>query len=143
MCWYQVADSLGWPTMSLPSAFTSTPTIVSQKRYACSYEVTHIQAPTVSHFMSLASSLIFRRTQTVNQHTVHPYIHSFSHHRSVEKMCRAVSFPDVVPSGDVNLHFKPGDFLKLFPLVETHDAVATLFFIDTVSSVSVGIHASS
>lgn len=84
--------------------------------------------------MNLASSLVFHRTQSINQHTVHPYLHSFSHHRNIENMTRSVSFPDVVPPKDIDLHFESGDFLKLFPEKETHDAVVTLFFIDTVSA---------
>lgn len=88
----------------------------------------------VSHFMNLASSLIFRRTQKVDQHVVHPYIHTFSHHRSIANMTRPISFPDVVPPAGLDLHFEPGDFLSLFPEKETHEAVVTLFFIDTVKS---------
>lgn len=86
--------------------------------------------------MSLASSLIFNRTHSINQHTVHPYLHSFSHHRTIENMLRPVSFPDVLPPKDLDLHFKPGDFLKLFPEKDSHDAVVTLFFIDTVSALN-------
>lgn len=86
----------------------------------------------VSHFMSIGSHLIFRATHEPNQHLVHPFIHSFSHHRSTGKMLRGITFPDVVPSRETPLTFKQGDFLSLFPGKETHDAVVTLFFIDTV-----------
>ncbi|GAA5918566.1 hypothetical protein JCM1841_003305 [Sporobolomyces salmonicolor] len=87
-----------------------------------------------SHFMNLGSSLIFTRTHVPNQHSLSPYMHSFSHHREAENLLRVVSFPDVVPSKEVKLQFEPGDFLSLFPEKETFDAIVTLFFIDTASN---------
>ncbi|GAA5861904.1 hypothetical protein JCM8547_008591 [Rhodosporidiobolus lusitaniae] len=87
-----------------------------------------------SHFMNLGSSLIFNRTFTPKQHTIAPYLHSFSHQRSAENMLRTVSFPDVVPSKNLKLEFKPGDFLQLFRKKEEYVAVVTLFFIDTASN---------
>jgi len=47
--------------------------------------------------MTLGADLVFRRTAEPDEHTVHPYIHLFSHQRSVGRMTRAVTFPDVVP----------------------------------------------
>lgn len=91
-------------------------------------------APTDSHFMNLGISLIFQHTRVANQYEAAPYLHSFSHHRSSEKMLRTVSFPDVVPDRDATLTFTPGDFLELYRAQATHDAVVTLFFIDTVLS---------
>ncbi|GAA5888340.1 hypothetical protein JCM5296_003293 [Sporobolomyces johnsonii] len=87
-----------------------------------------------SHFMNLGSSLIFTRTHIPNQHSLSPYVHSFSHHRTAENLLRVVSFPDVLPSKEVKLQFEPGDFLSLFPADETFDAIVTLFFIDTASN---------
>ncbi|GAA5906850.1 hypothetical protein JCM6882_006846 [Rhodosporidiobolus microsporus] len=87
-----------------------------------------------SHFMNLGSSLIFNRTQFPSQHTLVPWIHLFSHQRTSENMLRKVSFPDVVPSKDLALEFKPGDFLELFKEKEAYDAVVTLFFIDTATN---------
>ncbi|GAA5992773.1 hypothetical protein JCM10908_006926 [Rhodotorula pacifica] len=92
------------------------------------------EANDYSHFMNLGSSLIFKHTRIANQYELAPYIHSFSHHRSTENMLRTVSFPDVVPQASRNLVFSPGDFLELYRTPETHDAVVTLFFIDTASN---------
>ena len=82
--------------------------------------------------MKLGTSLVFQHTRIANQYEIAPYLHSFSHHRSSEKMLRTVSFPDVVPDRDATLTFTPGDFLELYRARATHDAVVTLFFIDTV-----------
>ncbi|BGP14873.1 hypothetical protein JCM10213_003771 [Rhodosporidiobolus nylandii] len=90
-----------------------------------------VNANDFSHFMNLGSSLVFSRTCTPNQHTIAPYLHSFSHHRTSENMLRTVSFPDVVPRKDVALSFIPGDFLELFKEAGAYSACVTLFFIDT------------
>ncbi|GAA5886265.1 hypothetical protein JCM16303_003744 [Sporobolomyces ruberrimus] len=89
-----------------------------------------------SHFMTLATSLIFSRTHSSNQHSIHPYIHSFSHQRTSQNLLRTVSFPDIVPrKQDVDLEFVQGDFLSLFfEEDEKFDAIVTLFFIDTASN---------
>ncbi|BGP54639.1 hypothetical protein JCM8202v2_002226 [Rhodotorula sphaerocarpa] len=84
-----------------------------------------------SHFMGVASRLIFEIARVPDQYEVAPYLHSFSHHRSSANLLRTVSFPDLVPRRDVKLNFVPGDFLELFRAPNTHDAVVTLFFIDT------------
>ncbi|KAJ8294418.1 Carnosine N-methyltransferase [Rhodotorula toruloides] len=90
----------------------------------------------VSHFMNLGTSLLFTCTHTANQHTLAPYIHLFSHQRSAANILRTVSFPDVVPRKDVDLRFCPGDFLELCKEEEgRHEAVVTLFFIDTASNI--------
>lgn len=86
--------------------------------------------------MNLGASLIFQHTRIANQYEVAPYLHSFSHHRSSENMLRTVSFPDVVPDRTASLTFTPGDFLELYRAQATHDAVVTLFFIDTVRQYS-------
>lgn len=98
--------------------------------------------------MSLATQFIMspNETQRVGQHTVHPYIHLPSHHRSTEKMTRAIAFPDIVPDSEVlsRLSFRHGDFMKLsapdgpdYRGQETppgYDAIVTMFFIDTAQS---------
>lgn len=81
--------------------------------------------------MILGSSLIFTRTHTANQHTLAPYIHLFSHQRLVANLFRTVNFPDVVPRKHIEVISRPGDFLELFAEEGMHDAVVTLFFIDT------------
>ncbi|BGP31008.1 hypothetical protein JCM10296v2_002772 [Rhodotorula toruloides] len=96
-----------------------------------------VQANDFSHFMNLGSTLLFTRTHSTNQHTLAPYIHLFSHQRSTANLLRTVSFPDVVPRKDVELRFCPGDFLELCKEEEgRHEAVVTLFFIDTASNIN-------
>lgn len=47
--------------------------------------------------MSLGSELIFEGTAEVEEFEVWPFVHLFSHQRTVEGMCRGVRFPDLVP----------------------------------------------
>ncbi|GAA5820823.1 hypothetical protein JCM3770_000354 [Rhodotorula araucariae] len=93
-----------------------------------------VDANDFSHFMNLGTSLLFNRTHTANQHTLAPYVHSFSHQRTAANLLRRVSFPDVVPQRDLALRFIPGDFMELFRVPGEYDAVLTLFFIDTASN---------
>ncbi|PRQ77330.1 N2227-like protein-domain containing protein [Rhodotorula toruloides] len=103
--------------------------------YEIACEGFSVEANDFSHFMNLGSSLLFTRTHTTNQHTLAPYIHLFSHQRTAANLLRTVSFPDVVPRKDVDLRFCPGDFLGLCKEEEgRHEAVVTLFFIDTASN---------
>ncbi|GAA6018443.1 hypothetical protein JCM10207_000896 [Rhodosporidiobolus poonsookiae] len=94
-----------------------------------------VDANDYSHFMNLGSTLIFSplHTSEPSQHAAAPYVHSFSHQRTAADLVRTVRFPDVVPDPAVvqRLAFMPGDFVELFPGEATHDAVVTLFFIDT------------
>ncbi|BGP46986.1 hypothetical protein JCM10450v2_002838 [Rhodotorula kratochvilovae] len=93
-----------------------------------------VDANDFSHFMNLGTSLLFTRTHTPKQHTLAPYVHSFSHQRTSANLLRRVSFPDIVPRRDLALRFVPGDFRELFRAEGTYDAVVTLFFIDTASN---------
>ncbi|BGO90543.1 hypothetical protein NBRC10512_005261 [Rhodotorula toruloides] len=104
--------------------------------YEIACEGFSVEANDFSHFMNLGTSLLFTCTHTANQHTLAPYIHLFSHQRSAANILRTVSFPDVVPRKDVDLRFCPGDFLELCKEEEgRHEAVVTLFFIDTASNI--------
>lgn len=84
--------------------------------------------------MNLGTSLLFSRTHAVDQHTLAPYVHSFSHQRTRSNLLRRISFPDIVPRRDLALRFLPGDFLELFTSLDQYDAVVTLFFIDTAAN---------
>ncbi|KAE9403341.1 N2227-domain-containing protein [Gymnopus androsaceus JB14] len=84
-------------------------------------------------------------TTSICQHNVHPFAHWWSHSRSSTDLFRGVRFPDVLPrlaeDGNVGLHLREGDFLKLDkpkPLTgsasgtpDGYDSIVTLFFIDT------------
>jgi hypothetical protein len=84
----------------------------------------------LSYFMNLAFEFLLKRTSTPNEHTVHPYVHWFSHQRSNATLFRPVKFPDVVPSSNETLCFFHGDFFSI-PTEDKFDYVVTLFFIDT------------
>ncbi|KAK2463059.1 hypothetical protein APHAL10511_004714 [Amanita phalloides] len=110
----------------------------------------------LSYFMILAFRFLVSpaTTTTVNEHTIHPYAHWFSHQRSNDALFRPVHFPDVVPRTSEKFKLVEGDFLKLSlpPSVSSvnnaaiwqkqefdkasseavgYDFIVTLFFIDT------------
>lgn len=74
--------------------------------------------------------------QGANATTIHPFLDSWSHHRSTADMLRPVSFPDAaVDAGSVVL--VEGDFTTVFRdsdgphAAGSFDALVTHFFIDT------------
>lgn len=90
--------------------------------------------------LSLRSLLSPTATSTINQHTIHPYAHWFSHQRTTTNLFRTVSFPDALPRLSPTFDLSEGDFFKLQPPprggdAESDDAgydfIVTLFFIDT------------
>ncbi|KAF9562969.1 N2227-domain-containing protein [Agrocybe pediades] len=114
----------------------------------------------LSFFMTLSLRFLLspKTTNIVNEHTLRPYAHWFSHQRSNQSLFRAIRFPDVVPRLSHNFHLVEDDFLKMTlpaaaqdqtpeakaPLWLKHqgdsvpnsnsqgyDYIVTLFFIDT------------
>lgn len=79
-------------------------------------------------FMNLAYRYI---TSTSRQHTLHPFLESWSHARTRQDITRSINMSTpTTPWLDTLL--VPGDFTLLFPHSEnTYAAIATLFFIDT------------
>jgi carnosine N-methyltransferase len=97
----------------------------------------------------------------VDEYTFHPFIHSFSNHRSRQDLLSPASIPDVLPtdlgSSRGDFSFAAGDFVEIYGAgrqtgkmdlkipcqedTETFachtlaqwDSVVTCFFIDTVS----------
>ncbi|KAK4237253.1 carnosine N-methyltransferase [Achaetomium macrosporum] len=68
-----------------------------------------------------------------NTSTLHPFIASWSHHRTTADMLRPVSFPDA-PLNPQSVLLVEGDFTTAFRDAEytaSFDAVVTHFFIDT------------
>ncbi|KAI9064760.1 N2227-domain-containing protein [Trametes sanguinea] len=51
-----------------------------------------------SHYMLLASFYMLNRTDEVHQHTIYPYVHSFSNIVNNEGLLRPIKIPDVLPS---------------------------------------------
>ncbi|KAG6814957.1 hypothetical protein H0H93_011516, partial [Arthromyces matolae] len=119
-------------------------------KFLLGYDTT---ANELSFFMNLAFRFLLSptTTRTVNEHTVRPYAHWFSHQRSNESLFRAISFPDAVPRLNPNFRLSETDFLSLNPPSDNiinpstfvwsksdndfrkggYDYVVTLFFIDT------------
>lgn len=99
----------------------------------------------ISYHQLLASSYVLNSCPQANTHTVYPWIHSFSNHRTRSNQLRSVLVPDVHPGSELSKVDKPGemsmsasDFLCMYGSLElqgTFDAVATLFFLDTAPNV--------
>ncbi|KAH9901828.1 N2227-domain-containing protein [Xylariomycetidae sp. FL2044] len=95
----------------------------------------------ISYHQLLASSYVLNFSERAGQHTIFPWIHSFSNHRSRENQFRSYKVPDIHPQTTLHDTEKPGsmqmsaaDFLCLYG-DENHkdvfDAVAAVFFLDT------------
>jgi len=102
-----------------------------------------------SHYMLFPSFWILNRTQKIKEHTLYPYIHSFSNCRNVESLTRAVRIPDILPyeiPQQVDFSYVAGDFEEIYGAVPGNrkghevqdgrwDAVMTCFFIDTAKNI--------
>ncbi|KAI0150293.1 N2227-like protein-domain-containing protein [Xylariaceae sp. FL1272] len=95
----------------------------------------------ISYHQLLASSYILNSCKEAGQHTIYPWIHSFSNHRTRETQFKSYKVPDVHPAttlaateGKGSMKMCAADFLCLYGDDEhrsTYDAVAAVFFIDT------------
>ncbi|GJE86375.1 N2227 domain-containing protein [Phanerochaete sordida] len=100
-----------------------------------------------SHYMLLASFFILNRTMEENEHTIYPYVHSFSNIPNGDALLRPISFPDVSPASlppDSNFSLVAGDFEEIYgpdqyeedePQAGQWDAIMTCFFIDTAKNI--------
>ncbi|TFK92537.1 N2227-domain-containing protein [Polyporus arcularius HHB13444] len=100
-----------------------------------------------SHYMLLASFYMLNRTAQVNQHTIFPYVHSFSNNPNNDALLRPIAIPDVLPSSlpdGSDFSLVAGDFEEIYGSLdedpsEPHsgqwDAVLTCFFIDTAKNI--------
>ncbi|KAG6810933.1 hypothetical protein H0H93_014665, partial [Arthromyces matolae] len=120
------------------------------------WEISQLGYDTTANELSFFMNLAFRfllsptTTRTVNEHTVRPYAHWFSHQRSNDSLFRAISFPDAVPRLSPTFRLSETDFLSLKPPSDNlnsstfiwsksdntcreggYDYIVTLFFIDT------------
>ncbi|KAL1900212.1 hypothetical protein Sste5346_002522 [Sporothrix stenoceras] len=117
----------------------------------CGYEA---EGNEISYHQLLASSYILNFTRKAGQHTIYPWVHSFSNHRVRENHLRSYAVPDVHPGQAIleasmqqmQQPLQPGqhgigtmsmcaaDFLCLYSdaeHAEVYDAVACVFFLDT------------
>ncbi|KAI0049625.1 N2227-domain-containing protein [Auriscalpium vulgare] len=101
-----------------------------------------------SHYMLLASFFILNRTNDIDQHTIYPYVHSFSNLPNRSAMLQAVTIPDVLPSDlptGSDFSLVAGDFEEIYgaedesdpkePSAGQWDAILTCFFIDTAKNI--------
>jgi SAM-dependent methyltransferase len=96
----------------------------------------------ISYHQLLASSYVLNSCERAGQHTIYPWIHSFSNHRSRANQFTAYAVPDVHPQqtlaatgGSIGtMQMCAADFLCLYgddAHAGTYDAVAAVFFLDT------------
>ncbi|KAL1757419.1 N2227-like protein-domain-containing protein [Schizophyllum commune] len=100
-----------------------------------------------SHYMLLASFFMLNKTDEIHQHTIYPYVHSFSNCPDKEASLRPIRIPDVLPSDlppDSGFSYVAGDFEEIYGATELDpsephhgqwDAVLTCFFIDTAKNI--------
>ncbi|KAH8110550.1 N2227-domain-containing protein [Phellopilus nigrolimitatus] len=100
------------------------------------WEISELGFDTSANELSPYMNFAFRfllspeTTHSLQQHTLHPFAHWFSHQRSNAALFRAVSIPDALPRLSSSFHLLESDFLKL-AMPEKYDYVVTQFFIDT------------
>ena len=87
----------------------------------------------LSYFMILALRFLLSpsTTSTLNEHTIRPFCHWFSHQRSRDSLFRPIHFPDVIPRLGTNFRLAEADFLLLKSPSSGYHYITTLFFIDT------------
>lgn len=95
----------------------------------------------ISYHQLLASSYILNYCERAGQHTVYPWVHSFSNHQTRKNHLRGYPVPDIHCSTELSKVSNPGkmsmcaaDFLCLYgdeQHKDAYDAVATVFFLDT------------
>lgn len=93
----------------------------------------------------MASNYVLNCTSAARQHTVHPFINSFSNHRSRTNQLRGVAVPDVHPPAllaraaeEDRFSMTAGDFVSAYNNAASEsafDVVATVFFIDTAVNI--------
>ncbi|KAF8523696.1 N2227-domain-containing protein [Hysterangium stoloniferum] len=102
-----------------------------------------------SHQMLLTSYFMLNRTERLHEHTIYPYIHSFTNNLCAEDLLRPVTIPDVLPSDlpeGSDFSLVAGDFEEIYGAQENDarghesqvgkwNAVLTCFFIDTAKNI--------
>lgn len=95
----------------------------------------------ISYHQLLASSYILNQCDAAGKHTIYPWIHTFSNHRTRENHLRGYQVPDIHPATTLastpdrgSMSMSAADFLCLYGDDEhgdTYDVVACVFFLDT------------
>jgi len=105
----------------------------------------NVEGNEISYHQLLASSYILNFCPDNSVHTLHPWVHSFSNHRSRESHLMSVQIPDVHPGSTLaqvkswgQMSMSASDFILLYGAVDQKaqfDAVATVFFLDTAPNI--------
>ena len=124
----------------------------------------NVEGNEFSYHMLSGSNFILNCTDSAEQYTIYPFIHSFSNHRDRRSHLRGVAVPDVHPASEllrettleipdpndntktITVKTKPadhfgmgaGEFVSSYGDIHSKDkfdAVATCFFIDTAPNV--------
>ncbi|KAI1818106.1 N2227-like protein-domain-containing protein [Poronia punctata] len=98
----------------------------------------------ISYHQLLASSYILNSCERAGQHTLYPWIHTFSNHLSREDQFKSYGVPDIHPQQALieaaktskigTMQMCAADFLCLYgdaAHADKYDAVAAVFFLDT------------
>ncbi|KAL1921350.1 uncharacterized protein VTP21DRAFT_11066 [Calcarisporiella thermophila] len=95
-----------------------------------------------SFYMLLTSHFILNRAKIAKEHTIFPYIHSFSNVVSAQDQLQPVLIPDIAPGNlpsTADFSMVAGDFLEVYgegaENLNKWDAVVTSFFIDTAKNI--------
>jgi carnosine N-methyltransferase len=104
-----------------------------------------VEGNEISYHQLLASSYILNRCERVGQHTVYPWIHTFSNHQTRADHLRGYAIPDIHCATELvraaqrnikvgSMSMCAADFLCLYSdeaHADAYDAVASVFFLDT------------
>ncbi|CAI9112569.1 OLC1v1013038C1 [Oldenlandia corymbosa var. corymbosa] len=94
-----------------------------------------------SYYMMICSSFILNHTQTSEEWTIYPWIHSNSNSLSDSDQFRPISIPDVHPASagtTEGFSMCGGDFVEVYSdpsQIGAWDSVVTCFFLDTAHNI--------
>ncbi|TGO35130.1 hypothetical protein BHYA_0169g00100 [Botrytis hyacinthi] len=104
-----------------------------------------VEGNEISYHQLLASAYILNFCPQKENHTIFPWVHSFSNHKTRSNHLRSVKVPDIHPGDALNSNPQAGemtmsasDFLLLYgdeERAESFDAVAAVFFLDTAPNI--------
>lgn len=100
-----------------------------------------VEGNEISYHQLIASSYILNYVRSAGQHTIYPWIHTFSNHSTRDQHLQGCKVPDIHPATAMSTAEGAGpmamcaaDFLCLYSDEEhaaAYDAVASVFFLDT------------
>ncbi|KAH8908945.1 N2227-domain-containing protein [Coniochaeta sp. PMI_546] len=98
-----------------------------------------VEGNEISYHQLLASSYILNFCEKAEQHTVHPWIHTFSNHKTRSNHLRGYKIPDIHCATELarapdagSMTMTAADFLCYYESRDqAYDAVASVFFLDT------------